>query len=934
VTRLRPRHGTYAEAREAWDAGRISLCAELLQGATDPHGVLLLSRCQLRLGDAQNAIAALLSLLDRRLDPAVEAQARVLLCVTSYLAGNVVDGERLEREAIAAARAINNVTLTYELKLGSLAAAYRRRDYETVGAIVKDVLSPAEMKKSEPRLENYPFSINYARARFVEIEGFLHLRSGDGRAALASIAQAYRLFDSAGIADDQYETLLLANYAELGVGSGDRDVWAFASSRVEKFYPSSDLYASLFRIYSALAEGAAEAGDLISALRVLRQGIDVVGVDKLRLRAMVERARFLREDGETTGALEEIEAAVRYCKAVDWSRGVDEPAFTQLLSLSAQVAITAGHLEDAERILDIYTNTGRSRHAPPQLRIEDTRVRGEEAYTRAAIARAKGNAKERIECLLQAYDGFVSVSYLSRASQVAFEILEMTRDEKYRRIVESWGDRNSGSLLLRKLSAYNAAEMSYTAASHAFDLNQNELAIQHLESRFDDPAALLRARAYLRLQMFDEVRKTLAGIGTSIVPAISGATQLPAITIEAQVLELTLRLARGDRKYFNDAIDELSAACLKNRVPNMFCEVRFLASSAALESGDLVSAKSHARLVLAIDPSTEPTPSAYRFDIAFWQARCAENLALCAVTTGAYREAVAFYREAFTHLDASAVVSDRIRALLLVGFSSLLVVTGLTEEDAACFERRLSEIVGLEAIVALEVQILINLFEASVLTGAMPRALKYSSRALERSKDTVSRLRFNVARIRANRYLEHRELAMTELRRAFTAADAYGWLEAKPVDVFVLIELLEEAIILDPRSESTQRLFLILDLLPASRQASRPLVDMFEMRTQLLFAAQALANGDVERARAMYNRVEVDGASSEVNPGSYVIDGAIAFAKVTGDPNFLQYPLERCKVDLNSWHARELHLAAGVGDSSPSPAYRRFCEELLAEVSR
>ena len=915
VTRLRTRFTTQVDAIRTWESGAISQCARMLEGMQGVKSKLLLSRCLFRLGELDGAISLLDETLREPLSAEHTAQALTLLCVATRLNQRVDEANTIEVKAIAAARAINNHSLLFEMTFGRALSVLRQNRYDGVGILMDDVLKPSALALTEEPLIDYPFSLGYVRARFSELAGFVYQSTGRFHDQLAAFQRAITMFDDSRVKDDFALSGMLANYIECATSLGVSDVVDSVIERASRFSPNPNLDDALLRIHGAAADAAALDGNVLKALRIVREGSNATTSGHRSLRMIVDRARFLHDSGEHHAAHEQLEAATSYSKMIDWTNATHEDV-NQLYPLAGQMAVyDVAEADDLIRKRDALPELPYT----PRLRLADSRSKGEEAYARGSIARAHGEMQTTVDFFATSYAWCLAIGHRSRAVQIAFEIAELTGDDSFSTVVQEWVDRHPASPLASKIAQYNLAMLPYREACNHFDFNRNDQCLDQLLSLFDPPSTLLRLRTLLRLHRFDDVRQALSTFSST------RATEC----LEAEIINVALTLTQGVSDDLRKTLETLSDQCLSSGYTNMYGEIKFLAASAAFQTGDLDRARREIRSVITLENNASSKPSAYRYDIQFWQARCMELLARCARATNLHREAERLYLHAFQILDTSRVSSNRLQAMMLLDHTASLAITGITEKQSIDVQERIEKILWGNQLRAAQGEVHLNLSDAYFLMGTSPLMMHHLRLGCELSQDPTCRPRMSVARVRLHRELQQYDEAETELALTLQMLQAL-YTSHSCTSMDTLLTIVEECVASD-RFKQAREILKIRDML-INDNAIVVQSPLSVYRRIVAEAVVSAKEGDMQRAHDAFYEAMNKACAIKQNLGVFFLDGCMALAGFNGDDSYLDRARQRTAVNPLSLSARRLETMKHGDTSSNGPEFGAFQRMIQGEL--
>ncbi len=454
VTRLKPRQGSHEKALESFGSGEFSFCADLLFDSPAAESVVLRARALIRLGEASTALESLNALELADLSHELAAEALALKCSALHIVQRPDDASALSVEARARCFSAGLISIEGELLFAFALASLRDGKLDEAERAASAILDLVDESPSWVSPNSYRYSLAFWRARACDIRGFVENLRANFDAQASWLRQSFDEFDKSGVRDDYTLVLLLANYADVAVSLGSKEIIEFVVQRAGKITWNSSLVTHEYRVYSSLAEAASAIGDQVGALRYFRRCLDCAPTTALQIRVGVERGRLLHAIGESFSAREEIEHALRLSRTFNWEAAT-ALEHRQLVLLAAQVAKFDG--PQALAMLSRYDAL--EANSSLGVSAKDDRFRGEEFMARAAIFAANGSQDRSIVLLIDALETFTTAKLDSRAALAAAELASLTSESRYVEIVRAHCAENPNSVLTHKLASLEQSEL-------------------------------------------------------------------------------------------------------------------------------------------------------------------------------------------------------------------------------------------------------------------------------------------------------------------------------------------------------------------------------------------------------------------------------------------------------------------------------------------
>ena len=454
VTRLKPRQGSYEDALDAYNSGEFASCVDFIAEARTAEAIILRARAFIRLGDANAAVESIdtESLVDFTHESAAEA-----LSVKSYalhVLRKPIDAAAVAVEARARCYSSGDIAIEGELLFACAFGSLIAGDFASAEISAAAILALEDESPSWMKATSYSYALPYWRARACDVRGVIESTRTNYASHSSWLRRGLEEFDRSGSRDESVHASLLANFADAAITVGGQAIVDFTIARSEMIDWKPSLVAFEFRVFSALAEACSVVGDQIGALRYFRRCLDCAPSAALQIRASLERARLLREIGETFSAREEVDHALRLSRSVNWE-SVNALEQRQLLLLAGQVA--SFDQKTATQLLNRYD--GLTRSSAAAVAIKDNRSRGEEFMARAAVMQATNQSDRAITMLIDALQTLTSAGLFAKAALAAAELAELTNEPRYVEIALKQSAKQPQSILARKMARFDGFEI-------------------------------------------------------------------------------------------------------------------------------------------------------------------------------------------------------------------------------------------------------------------------------------------------------------------------------------------------------------------------------------------------------------------------------------------------------------------------------------------
>lgn len=670
------RAGTYAEAYEAFQAGKITLCSAMLSTSRAPNAILLRARCLIRLAFFQEGIDSLVDLLhEDDLSDDHAAQAQVIRASILFYCRRMQEARGWESDALRRCRALKRADLECELLVGPSSAATYLGEEST--EFIERAVALASCAQTQSFDSDYEFNCDFWLSRLYGHLTLLYNDRGDYKKKEEATLKGIEYFYRSGIRDDYYEAHQLANYAECGLSDKTSEIIEYVSSRLANFDRTDDMSEPLCRVYCHFAESVSMHGSFSEALSYFRVALEYATDQPLRLRIMIGRIHLLQNCGEGIAAREELEQAIAFNKTIDWISQRETYA-RQLLYLVSLA--TAVDVQEAKRLLSVYNSLEKNRVGRGIVPSYDPLIRAEEFCARALIARASRNFASAIVSYKDALAVLQVGDNEERLAAIALDLAELTHDDTYLECTRSWLRRRPKSPLASRIARYESDLITYSDALRAFEGADFGLCVRLLGTYSAPAPAILRGRAFLRLGLHQDAVETLE---STLASGISRAQRAECLVLRAEAYA-----GCSDVAYFNRAFAEAADHLKSYPNANFEAELEFLSASTAMGNGDFTIAYEAILPEDAhTDTNTRKDSKSAEFTQLYWYARCKRIAALGKLIAGERAEALISFQDAFAAYDASRVIDTSFEAELVANFAALADVLNSADAEKILSDR-------------------------------------------------------------------------------------------------------------------------------------------------------------------------------------------------------------------------------------------------------
>lgn len=300
---------------------------------------------------------------------------------------------------------------------------------------------------------SYPFPLAYWRGRAYELRGMSEAGKEQFLDQAGFLMKAFEEFERGSVQDRYAEAAMLFNASVLVNDLEVPLLAAYVTKRAENFAWCDATRVFEFGLFHVLGTRHVLEGDHLSALRCFRRSADCSPSVSLRMLAVLDRFRLMREIGETTTAAEELDYALRLAAQTDWERAaaLERTAMPTLAELVAPTDVTR-----ARAIFSRYTaiKTPLSRL---EVNAHDRRQFADDCYAEAQILRAESEPKRAVLKLIEAFEIWSKVSCVHLRAKAAFELAELTGERRFIEIADDEVRRYPHSSLARRMRASSVA---------------------------------------------------------------------------------------------------------------------------------------------------------------------------------------------------------------------------------------------------------------------------------------------------------------------------------------------------------------------------------------------------------------------------------------------------------------------------------------------
>ncbi|GAC1543330.1 MAG: hypothetical protein NVS3B16_09490 [Vulcanimicrobiaceae bacterium] len=236
---------------------------------------------------------------------------------------------------------------------------------------------------------------------------------------------------------------------------------AYVAERAEKFAWCDATRQFEFLVFHVLGTRRALEGDHLAALRCYRRSAECAPTVEMRLLAILDRCRLMREFGETMSAAEELDYALRLATQTNWE--TSDAHERSALSLLAQLLAPT----DLVKARAVYNRYAAIKTPVSRLKLgaHNRRQYADDCYAEAQILRAEGEAKRAVMRLLEAFEVWSQIGYDRLRAMAACELAELTGELRFVRIAQREVRRYPNSSLARRMrGAFESPEEPLTAA--------------------------------------------------------------------------------------------------------------------------------------------------------------------------------------------------------------------------------------------------------------------------------------------------------------------------------------------------------------------------------------------------------------------------------------------------------------------------------------
>jgi tetratricopeptide (TPR) repeat protein len=444
---LKPRIAEFETALRAYREGDFSFCADALCEASQPSALALRTRALLRMGQSEEALAALAK-VDFGALAHDDAGELLSMKATALCLLGEAETESALVDARVRAYSSGCAAVECEVEYATATIAWAQGRMADVLSAVDRVLSVSEvdptwLRKSRSATTCSP---GYWRARAFDLRGFAQAQDENFAGQAQSLLSAFREFDKASVHDIYVEGSMLYNLAVLARDIDSTEVSWFVAARADSVFWNINTKIFEYEVFRALGWCYAQHGDHLGAFRHLRRSADAAPSIPLRIVAILDRSFLARELGETFTATEDIEHALRLTSQVDWERatGAERAALYALAS-----CIAPNEVARARQLWNRFQSL-KSGVSPLEL-YENRRERAAQCQAHATILTAEGERERAITLLLESLDIWSSLGYVWRKAAVAADLAELTGEARFFELANVQARQQPHSWLARRL---------------------------------------------------------------------------------------------------------------------------------------------------------------------------------------------------------------------------------------------------------------------------------------------------------------------------------------------------------------------------------------------------------------------------------------------------------------------------------------------------
>ncbi|GAC1304191.1 MAG: hypothetical protein NVS2B3_07380 [Vulcanimicrobiaceae bacterium] len=372
------------------------------------------------------------------------------------MTGGLEETEACLVNARALAFGTSNEALVAEVCFYSAVHATRERRSADVRRFLNVLLELADVDAGPARLEienRYPYSVSFWRSRAFELQSKDGVYGFDAAERSAALLRAFEEFGRRATCDRYIEASMLLNAAVIVRDTGDHALKSVVLTRLETFEWSDSLAMFESFIFHAIGRRHAFEGDHVSALRSFRRSTEAAPTTPLKILAMLDRCRLVRELGEATSAAEELDHATKLASTVQW-RSCSIYERDALLTLAELMAAT--DVMRARELFDRFKAISGSKWNI-ELSGEASLRRADYRMVESVILLAEGKRPQAIDALVEAYEIWRSSQNDRRMILTACDLAELTGERQYIDIAVRGVLRYPNTIFARRIRALIAA---------------------------------------------------------------------------------------------------------------------------------------------------------------------------------------------------------------------------------------------------------------------------------------------------------------------------------------------------------------------------------------------------------------------------------------------------------------------------------------------
>ncbi len=440
----------FTAAVRAYRAAKALECVELLDGSTESHAVILRARAFHRLYDPIRGIASLVDVDPRGIEATAQrAEYHIVLAALEILSGDLL-------------RASETLDRANELIVHSSSHA-AEAEYHVVRSIL--AFSSSDLNEADRAAQNAlhaNLTLDTGVARYFEDFATSKARALNMRGLVCAGRQSYH---------EQGRFLRLA-IVELQRQT-DPDLWMLANLLMHLAFHSRDFHSDVdvkivedglrkadwpheldrakSEMHASLGRSYALGGRFDEAHRSFERAVDLAPARGWKVVAGSLLAAFELEIGDRAAAAKTIRVATALIADAQISEFTEERyALLDLAWVTASVDAAA-----ARTLLDRYRALSQPL-SPVFNTSTDKRPKAYELRTEAVVLRAEGNTDRAIERFREAFEIWYEIGLEWLAATVAFELLSLTNEIRFRTYLRRETSLRPASALAKQFATFES----------------------------------------------------------------------------------------------------------------------------------------------------------------------------------------------------------------------------------------------------------------------------------------------------------------------------------------------------------------------------------------------------------------------------------------------------------------------------------------------